>query len=87
MKEHPLIKVDRAGMARQLREIANGLETGFVAAFKLKLGLMGVGSVELLTSEERHPDGEAFDLSDVELEDPTPPTGPGSAAAMRKRWG
>jgi hypothetical protein len=71
------IQLDREGTIRTLRELADEVESGYVAAFKVKLEPSGLGSVQKTTAEERHPLAEAFETGNAEPV--TPPTAPGRA--------
>jgi hypothetical protein len=67
--------LDREGTIRTLRELADEVESGYVAAFKVKLEPSGVGTIWKTTAEERHPLAPAFEVGNA---DPvTPATAPG----------
>jgi hypothetical protein len=68
-------RLDREGTIRTLRELADEVESGYVAGFRVTLETTGIGTVQKTTVEERHPLAQRFDTSDAPL--PTPPTAPG----------
>lgn len=72
--EHPIIRVDREGTIRELKEIIEGLESGYVAAFQAFLDVNGIGRILKTTTEEAHPMAKRFMVDEPE---PTPPTAPG----------
>lgn len=70
-----VVALDREGTIRALRELADEVESGYVAAFRIELEVSGVGGVRKTTIEERHPLAPAFEVGNAEPV--TPPTAPG----------
>lgn len=69
------IQLDREGTIRALRELADDIESGYVATFEADLELTGVGHMRRGTVEEAHPLADAFVTGNAEPV--TPPTAPG----------
>lgn len=67
----PSVRLDRDGVIRELRQMADDVESGHVAAFRMELEITGVGNMHRVTVQGAHPLAPTFDTSDGE---PTPAT-------------